>query len=693
MPEKNLDVSVEAGARFAFCVHSHQPAGNSPDVLEKVYGKSYLPFFEKMYEHPGIMLNAHFSGYLLEWLIKMHPEYVDMLKEMVSRGQLEILGGGIYEPILAAVPLDDAVGQIKELNSLVLKTFGTYPGGMWLAERVWEPHLPEVIKQSGLTYTLVDDLGFMNAGIPRESLSGYYTSEFNGSEVAVFPINLEIRDSIPFSGHIKALNNIERASTRNSGKLIVFGDDCEKFGSWPGTYEDVYKKKWLERFLTGLEKRNIETVHFSDYKERESTTGMVYLPTCSYPEMMTWALDPADQKKAESLMKKRGMGKSRLMLGAHWRNFLTKYSESLQLYRKIRFVSGMVQEAGVDHEARMHLYRGEANDAMWHGVFGGIYLPLLRMKSYSSLIHAQKLAEHSLGRVEYFRRFGSDLMRKDSFCISTGGLWVYGGASHGLEVEEIDLKDAALNLTDSLTRREEEYHASIQRILKRGSRKKGNIGKGVFVKDIGDISSLIYDHSPRRSFKDHFIGTGEGIEEHMVSADEDLHLHSTFTEMANEERFWISRSYRANFRNASIGIDKEISVRKKSNQLTAAYRFSGISSEGDTLRLGSEINLSAFSSDFDSITVNGRRIESLKGRAFETSTLALDYHDLNLRVVVDVSGSKLFWVYPVETISNSEEGLETILQGFCVMPVTELSEGGRFEISIKAMDIPAERRW
>ncbi len=31
------------------------------------------------------------------------------------------------------------------------------------------------------------------------------------------------------------------------------GDDLEKFGSWPGTHELCYDKRWLDNFFTEIE--------------------------------------------------------------------------------------------------------------------------------------------------------------------------------------------------------------------------------------------------------------------------------------------------------------------------------------------------------------------------------------------------------------------------------------------------------
>jgi alpha-mannosidase len=48
----------------------------------------------------------HYSGVLLEWLEERHPEFFDQLRELCGRGQVELLGGGYYEPILLSIPIE-----------------------------------------------------------------------------------------------------------------------------------------------------------------------------------------------------------------------------------------------------------------------------------------------------------------------------------------------------------------------------------------------------------------------------------------------------------------------------------------------------------------------------------------------------------------------------------------------------------
>jgi hypothetical protein len=55
---------------------------------------------------------AHFSGWLLDWLLAHHPQDMALLKEMVGRGQVELFGAGDCEPVLAAIPQRDRLGQI-----------------------------------------------------------------------------------------------------------------------------------------------------------------------------------------------------------------------------------------------------------------------------------------------------------------------------------------------------------------------------------------------------------------------------------------------------------------------------------------------------------------------------------------------------------------------------------------------------
>ena len=131
------------------CIHNHQPVGNFDSVMEEASRRAYLPFLETLSRFPGIKATIHYSGYLLRWLAENSPEIIRILKGMISRGQVEILGGGMYEPILALLPERDRQGQLRAMAESVRGCFGVRPEGIWLAERVWEPDLAASLGAAG----------------------------------------------------------------------------------------------------------------------------------------------------------------------------------------------------------------------------------------------------------------------------------------------------------------------------------------------------------------------------------------------------------------------------------------------------------------------------------------------------------------------------------------------------------------
>ncbi|GAG67331.1 unnamed protein product [marine sediment metagenome] len=160
---------MERVINFIFGVHNHQPVGNLPHIFEDSYQKAYFPFLKILYKHPTTKFTIHNSGILLEWIAKKHPEYISILKEMVDRGQVEIKTGGFYEPILPIIPDEDRYVQIEKLTKYIEELTGYVPTGMWLTERVWEPHLAQVLSKAKIKHVSVDESHFKLTGFSNLS--------------------------------------------------------------------------------------------------------------------------------------------------------------------------------------------------------------------------------------------------------------------------------------------------------------------------------------------------------------------------------------------------------------------------------------------------------------------------------------------------------------------------------------------
>ncbi|MBN1966633.1 MAG: 4-alpha-glucanotransferase, partial [Anaerolineae bacterium] len=168
--------------------HNHQPVGQFDFVNEHCVKVAYEPFLDLMERHPAVKCGIHFTGSLLDYLVAHQKPLLKRVRALVERGQLEVLSGGYYEPILTTLPDEDKIGQIQKLSAAVEEHFGMRPRGMWLAERVWEPHLVRPIAQAGIEYVIIDDTHFEAAGYSKErELFGYFVSEEQGYTVRVFP--------------------------------------------------------------------------------------------------------------------------------------------------------------------------------------------------------------------------------------------------------------------------------------------------------------------------------------------------------------------------------------------------------------------------------------------------------------------------------------------------------------------------
>jgi alpha-amylase len=450
--------------RFIFAVHLHQPVGNFGYVFQQHLDEVYQPFLDRAEADEFLPLVLHISGPLLEWLESHGSAYLDRLGRLVRDGRVELLLAGMYEPVLAALPREDRVEQIHWLRDAIASRFGVTATGLWLTERVWEPELAADLADAGVRYALVDDRHFLVTGFERSQLHTHYLTESNGRRVSLFPIDERLRYLIPFRPpHETAAHLRELAAAGQP--LAVMADDGEKFGGWPGTREWVYERGWLDQFFSAIreliQNGEVRLTTFSEALNAVPSGGLAYLPTASYREMELWALPPAPARRLRAL--EESLGEERLagpesahLRGAHWRNFMVKYAEANRMHKVMSALSGLCRKAGNPTEVRRAIGRAQCNDAYWHGVFGGLYLPHLRHAIWRDLAFAESQLR------------ASEALEWEVLDLDADGsdeVWVHGprysaviAPSRGGAVEVLLDYATGHNLADALTRRIESYH-------------------------------------------------------------------------------------------------------------------------------------------------------------------------------------------------------------------------------------------
>ena len=348
----------------------------------------------------------------MEWLDAVHPEYVDRLAELAAKGRIEIIGGAFFEPILAMIPSRDRVGQIRSYTRWLQNRLGTTVRGMWVPERVWEQAFTHDLVNAGIEYTILDDFHFKMAGLTDSQLQGYLITEDEGRVLSVFPGSERLRYTIPFASPEETIGHLAWLSEQRPGAVCLFGDDGEKFGTWPETKKHVYEDGWLCRFFDALVANQswLQVTTPSETIDNVPPVGKVYLPDCSYREMTEWALPTEQLVEYERITHEmhddaRLAALRRFVGGGFWRNFKLKYPEADEMYCRMMMVSRRLQEAIDDgatgklvEEARTQLYRAQCNCGHWHGAFGGIYLPHLRNAVYRCLIAADEILDRVANR-------------------------------------------------------------------------------------------------------------------------------------------------------------------------------------------------------------------------------------------------------------------------------------------------------
>ncbi len=676
-------------ARFylGLAIHNHQPVGNAHHVFESVYRQSYLPLLAALERHPRIRVSLHYSGCLLDWLREHRPEFLSRLKALAARGQVEIMTGGYYEPILPAIPDADKLGQIAHMSAVIRDEFGVSPGGLWLAERVWEPHLPRFLAQAGVTWTVVDDSHFKMVGLADQELRGYYVSEEEGQAVSIFPSLKLLRYIIPWRDVDEVIETFRGWADETPDGIAVMGDDGEKFGSWPDTYRHCWGRDgWMRRFFAALQKNSswLITIPLGEYAARFPPGGRVYLPTASYEEMMAWALPAGPSHRFEQIkhqLEDEGRHEvADLLRGGFWRHFLVKYPEVNNLHKKMLRVHRKVYACGQGADAEMlaDLWRGQCNCPYWHGVFGGIYLMGIRLANYHHLVRAEAAADAALrgdGPWLACETIDFDVDGHDELLVDGSSANLYFASADGGTLFEWDVREPALNLTAVLGRRPEAYHQTLleaaQAPPEEGEGEVRTIHEGVRMKEPGLHERLYYDRHRRSSLRDHFLPHETALDDLVRSSYEELgdFADGPYDARAQEDggRVVVTLERAGQVGGLPCRLEKEAVLAAGGSEVSVTWRLANGGESPIDCLFASQWNLALAAAD---TIVVGEALARTLGEPQTVEAVrgfALEGHYPPLRLRAELGQPAALWSYPIEAVSNSEGGFERTYQGVCLM--------------------------
>jgi hypothetical protein len=714
-------------------IHNHQPVGNFPWVFQQVYTESYLPLLEALERHEGVRLSLHYTGSLLDWLRETHPECLERVRTLVKRGQVEIVGGGYYEPILPSIPDSDKIGQLRRLSDQIRQDYSVAPTGAWIAERVWEPSLPRLLREAGIEWTILDDVHFRGVGLNESDLYGYYATEDQSSILKVYATSQALRYTIPWRPVSETIAHLRSLATPDGRRIAVMGDDGEKFGSWPDTHPycwgDDGRSGWVDEFFTALETNRtwLHTTPLGEYAKDYPALGRIYIPTSSYIEMTEWALPPQKSylfgQLLHQLQEEKRDDVLQFMRGGFWRNFLVRYHEINNQHKKMLRVHDAVYAASATeaHSPRrldprpehgiVDLWKAQANDTYWHGLFGGIYMGHVRSAIYHHLIKAENAADRARfgsDHWQYYEYTDFDRDSQDELIVESDMQNLYIDPQRGGTLFEWDMRRSMHNLLCVMTRHAESYHRLLREYeIERRKREAqavstdpaaqtqaqaepGSPHTTVRTKEANLDRYLVIDRYRRSSLIDHFFAPGVTLPyvEQMKFDEMGNFVEQPYTSIveqgAREITITLMREGQVKRAGAMpplpVQITKSLVLPKGEEKLLLRYTILNKGLTQLQTRFACEWNMHLLGGGG-----NEQAYYSVEGQALENShfdsTGVVDqvrsFHGGNRWLQQDMgfslSEAATLWRYSIETVTGSEAGFERNHQGSCFLMLWPLT--------------------
>lgn len=144
---------------------------------------TYSNFFSNLYGSK-LPVSLHLTGSFLQMLQKKDQAFYDIIKELLEKKQIEMLGGAYYYPLFPLLSIMDITGQIEMHVAAQRKIFYPRSKSVILPFSAWNPAIIPALKKSGTDYCLLN-----NELFSRQGLSPYLpiTLEEAGKVITAVP--------------------------------------------------------------------------------------------------------------------------------------------------------------------------------------------------------------------------------------------------------------------------------------------------------------------------------------------------------------------------------------------------------------------------------------------------------------------------------------------------------------------------
>ncbi|KGE70745.1 hypothetical protein DC28_14695 [Spirochaeta lutea] len=646
------------------------PLGKSDSELEEIYQRYYRPFIKAIYRFPRLKATLYYSGILLGWIEKNHSEFLDVLGELVKRRQVELLGGGYYEPIYSLIPKTDTIGQIEMLTTYIRRQFGSRPRGVWIPEQIWEPDYPSAFRSAGMEFSFLGEEQFIEAGVEHRGIYAPLLTEYQGKTLLVFPLHTAVTNQLFTTGVDEF---IETMLGSFPSYLDQPGDPVITL-LWDGqagdSLGDEDRSRWLEQLFEGIieaqNRGDVSTWHPSRLSRLSEARGRVYFPPTAFKTLLRRYKSEGDLAAYENLSMP-GLGRTGFYYSGMFRQALARYQEGNLLYGKMQFIHSLVNQVRGDRyrkqAAKEELWKGQSNVPFWFGPSGGIYNPSYRKPSYAALISAELLTREQGIFAPSIVTNDLDMDGLEECLFQGNDLNAYVHLRGGI-LFELDHLPVHWNYLDTLARHPEPNHTS-------------------------QDEQFGYDVYPKKCFVDHFISPSQDFESFRNGSFEPKSrlIHQIFT--IQDRTTDVAKTLKLELVTeglveSSSGDQRGLEMRKsysfEKGKLSVQYSLTNTGTDTLSTVFAPELNLAFASRDVSDLRIfriaaGGQKEEVGPDPISLEHTQSMVFDDLHNKnsIRVELDKAAPIWSFPSLTRHRDKHGTHLSYQSSTLVIRTELN--------------------
>lgn len=429
---------------LCFILKSSRLGPFQEEHFEKDYQSVYKPAVKFLYAHPDFKIAFSFNGVQLEFIQKKYPEFVDIIKQLISRKQVEIIGGGYYDPVFPLLLPLDRSGQIEKFTSQIRLLTGKRPRGVLPCGSIWDYSLITSFSTCGMDYVLLDE-----SLIPSEKLKfiPLIMSE-KGKSISILPLYQSLKPSASMQAS-DYCEDVLRRVQKSSRSIPSYFSECPRTASVFFSHEDfvtLLDSGWFEQFISfSKNSGDSELKLLTPGAAVKSVDARIpaYIYSGMSSDIAQWGIKPYESVKLDK----------RYPITIY--DFFQIYPQSNALYNRMLYVSMLVQQSHGDkirkNTAREKLWEAQNGDGFICTSKGAFVSSTFRQQAYKKLTEAEKILRECSPFKESISSFDySNSGLKEYVCRLNRYFAVIskiGGA-----VRELDVFQNSGNFADNLNR-------------------------------------------------------------------------------------------------------------------------------------------------------------------------------------------------------------------------------------------------